>query len=61
MRGGRSSRTRNPAKAVHPEKAGKAVAEASSPTLALGGEDIIYPNEFTRLGRGPRSSLEFTC
>jgi hypothetical protein len=30
-----------PAEADLPEKADKAIAEAFSPTLALGGEDII--------------------
>jgi hypothetical protein len=43
-----------PAEADHPEKADKAVAEAFSPTLALGGEDIICPRGFTRLGAAAR-------
>ena len=48
-----------PAKAGHPEKADEAIAEAFSPTLALGARDIIYPSGFTRLG--PLPPLEFTC
>ncbi len=37
-----------PAEADLPEKADKAVAEAFSPTLALGGEDIICPSGLGR-------------
>ena len=47
-----------PAKAGHPEKADEAIAEAFSPTLALGGEDIIHPSGFTRRAAPPP---EFTC
>ena len=47
-----------PAKAGHPEKADEAIAEASSPTLALGGEDIIRPSGFARRAASPP---EFTC
>ncbi len=49
-----------PAEADHPEKAHEAIAEAFSPTLALGARDIIYPSGFKGLG-APLPPPEFTC